>query len=180
MKDTLKRFSTTTIVLHWLVALLMIGMIISGLYMTRWEDYDIYPLYKSFGITVLAFALLRIMWRIYNGWQKPVSDYIKWEKVLSRVVQYSLIIATMVIPLSGIAMSYMSGRALEWFEVKLLAINLETGQILARNSDFANMARGLHEWGAYIIIFAIALHIAGALKHHLIDKDRTLRRMLGI
>lgn len=74
------------------------------------------------------------------------------------------------------------GRPFLWFGMNVWGpnLNLSTGDMLSRNSDIAGLSKLAHEWGAYIVIVAVVLHVSGALKHHFIDKDKTLKRMLGI
>lgn len=179
-KDTLNKLSCATIMLHWLIALLMISIIASGIYMTEWDDYDIYPLHKSFGILTFALASVRIIWRIYNGWPEIVDNLKIWEKLFARVTHYVLIISTIAIPLSGMIMTSMSGRPLVLFGWTLLKTNLDSaGERVPRSDFLAHLAHETHEIAGYVILGIILLHMIGAFKHHFIDKGRTLKRMLG-
>ena len=186
MKDTATKLSLPTILLHWSVALGMIGMLAVGLYMKYGKDYSLYPLHKSIGVLLFALIMARVIWRIYNGWPAHAAPYKKWEINLSKIVHYALLIGTILIPVSGFIMSAMGGHGVSVFGFQLVAINydpdlLAMGQKvkLPINAATAQIGATLHAWVSYIILFALFLHISGALKHHVVDKDSTLKRMLG-
>ncbi len=170
----------TTIVLHWLVGLTVITMISVGLYMSEYEVWDLYPIHKSMGIIIFAFILYRFIRRMKRGWPQPVSQYQKHEIILSKIIHWVLIIGTLMFPISGMMMSGAGGHGLSVFGLELLASNYSaTGETIALNSTLANLGHEVHGLLVYIMIGAIVLHIAGALKHHLVDKDNTLKRILG-
>lgn len=74
IKDTATILSTTTVRLHWLVALIMIGLIAVGIYMEEQEAYALYPWHKSLGVLILLLVVPRVIWRIMNGWPKAVGQ----------------------------------------------------------------------------------------------------------
>ncbi len=180
MQDSNLKLSTTTIVLHWLVGLTMIALIAVGLYMSENEVWDLYPIHKSIGIILFLFILIRVVYRIKQGWLNPVSQYKSWEILLSKVVHWVLLLGTLMFPISGMMMSGAGGHGLSVFGLELLASNYDAaGEAIAINGQLAGIGHELHEILPWIIITAIVLHIAGAWKHHLVDKDNTLKRMLG-
>jgi len=73
--DSLSKLSATTVSLHWIVAVMMILLLATGIYMEQAEAFALYPWHKSFGVLVLLFAVMRIAWRIKQGWPKSVGDY---------------------------------------------------------------------------------------------------------
>lgn len=181
MKDTEQKFSKTTIILHWLVALAMISLIAVGTYMEQTETYALYPIHKSFGILIIIAVLLRVVWRMLNGWPKPVGEVKKVEQLAAKVVHWVLIIGTVLFPISGMMMSGAGGRGLYVFGVELLAKNTDpvTGKVAPLNETLAGLGYEMHGILMWVMIAAIALHIIGAYKHHLVYKDNTLKRMLG-
>ena len=170
--DTHSKFSPFTIILHWTVAVLVIGLLAVGFYMSSFEAHALYPWHKSFGVVVLCVAALRIVWRIKNGWPIPVGQYKKWEHVLAKLTHYVLITATILMPLSGVGMSAIGGHGVKVFGWQMI------GRV-APNKVLAGFFYQSHEMIAWVILGALTLHIAGALKHHIVDKDGTLMRMLG-
>ncbi|MGY0400274.1 MAG: cytochrome b, partial [Ostreibacterium sp.] len=118
MKDSYKRLSHLTISLHWLVGLTIIGLIAVGLYMSENEVYALYPIHKSLGMIIFVFILLRILWRIKNGWIEDIGDK-PWENKLARIIHWVLIIGTLLFPISGIVMSGAGGKGLSIFSWEL-------------------------------------------------------------
>lgn len=181
-RDKLQEFSRLTVSLHWIIGITIICMIAVGLYMVENEAYTLYPIHKSVGMLLLVFILVRVAWRAINGWPIPLGDYAAWEHKLARIVHWVLLIGTLLIPLSGMLMSGAGGHGLELFGLQLLASNPDPanpGEVIALNGAAAGLAHEAHEWLGFIMIGAIILHVAGALKHHFVDRDSTLRRMLG-
>lgn len=182
MTDTQQQLSKTTISLHWLVALLMIALLAVGIYMTENKDYGLYGLHKSFGVVVFALALARVAWRIKNGWPLPAGNYKAYEHKLAHIIHWVLILGTLIMPISGVIMSSMGGHNVPLFGFDLIAANPDPANpqaVLPRNAELGEIAEEVHEIVGFVLIACIALHIVGALKHHIIDKDGTLLRMKG-
>ena len=188
--DTREQFAKTTIALHWIVGLTVIFMVVLGFYMATVRAYPLWPLHKSLGSVVLVFVLLRSLWRLRSGWPQPVSVYSKFEQRLSRVVHWTLLVATVVMPITGIISGIAGGYAWVIFGWRLtpdnvnpatanLAGGIHKDHVLPRNAELHDGLGVVHQTFAYILAACIVLHIAGALKHHLIDKDGTLRRICG-
>lgn len=170
----------TEISLHWIVGLGMIAVVAMGLYMTRADSFALYGIHKSLGIVLFVFILWRVVLRLRKGWPEEVSSGSRWEHGLARVIHWILILGTIAMPLSGMLDAYMSGRGLSVFGLDLVAVNLgDAGRAVAINKNLAELGEIIHIQAANILIAAVILHIVGALKHHVIDKDGTLRRMLG-
>lgn len=182
-KDTKEQLSPITIALHWIVGLMMIGLLGSGLYMEEFKAYAVFPWHKSFGVIIVVLAVLRVLWRFSNGWPQHVAEYTKVEVTLSKIVHYVLIIGTIMMPISGIMMSGLGGYGVEVFGFELIAHNPDPsnpGKNMAINESLATLGGAIHGIAGKLIIAALILHIIGALKHHIIDKDNTLKRMLGM
>lgn len=179
MRDTLQRLSGTTIFLHWVVGLGMITLIGVGIYMANNEVYSLYPIHKSIGAILFVFILWRVIWRAMNGFPKSVGNYSAIEKLLSKIVHWVLILGSLMYPISGMMMSVMGGHGAAIFGLQLIAPNIVAGKPSPLNETLAGMGAQVHQMITPIMIAAIVLHIIGAYKHHLIDKDDTMRRMLG-
>lgn len=180
--DTPKKFSRLTILLHWLVAILVISLLGSGIYMAENDAYSFYYWHKSFGVVVFAVVIARVYWRIKNGWPVPVSVYSKIEQQLAKIIHYILLIGSVLMPCSGFLMSALGGHGVSLFAVELVARNANPEnmrKVIAHNQELASFFHGVHHWLGYILVAALVLHIVGALKHHVLDKDGTLKRMLG-
>lgn len=180
--DTPQQLSKITVALHWLVGLSIIGLLAVGQTMEIFEIYFLYPIHKAFGFLIFFVVIARVFWRLKNGWPTPVSNYQRHEQILSKLVHWILILGTMLMPISGFLMSAVGGHGVDVFGLEIVARNpdpIEAGKVIAHNADIAGAAHEVHDILGKIMMAAVALHIAGALKHHISDKDGTLRRMLG-
>jgi cytochrome b561 len=173
-------FSKTTIVLHWLVGLTIIAMIAVGLYMSEYEVGALYPIHKSVGIILFIFILLRVYNRFKRGWPSEIGKVKPWEHVLSKVVLWTLLIGTVLFPISGMMMSGAGGNGISVFGLDILAANIGTdGKAIALNKTLAGLGHETHEILGTVMMIAIGIHILASLKHHYVLKDETLKRMLG-
>lgn len=180
--DQQSKLSRTTISLHWLVGLLIIGLLGSGVYMVETKAYGTYDWHKSFGVLVLIFVIPRVLWRLRNGWPQPVASHKRYEQTLARCVHWTLIIGMCLMPLSGFLMSAMSGSGVSFFGMNLIGENNpsgEPGEFVPHNEFLSETFHFMHTTLSKIMIIAVILHVVGALKHHIVDRDGTLRRMLG-
>jgi cytochrome b561 len=179
--DTQQKLSPITIALHWVIALTVIALTGIGLYMSTYEYYPLYDWHKSFGVLIFLVVLVRVWWRIKNGWPVPVRAYPVLEHRLAQLTHWVLILATVLMPISGMMFSGLGGYGVKVFGWAMIPGNKNpaTGQTEPFHAGLSALGQGVHEWLGYILVVAIALHLAGALKHHLFDKDRTLARMLG-
>ncbi len=162
--------------LHWVIAVFIIGLIVAGLYMTDMEAGDdkwaLYNLHKLFGIIVLGLIIFRIIWKILNK-GKPVmlDSYSKIERIMAASVHGMLYIMMLVMPLSGWLMSSFGGYSVMLFGIDVMLP-------VEKDKDMGSIFSEIHHLGWYVFVALLALHIVGALKHHFIDKDDTLKRML--
>ncbi|WP_200883595.1 cytochrome b [Chelonobacter oris] len=179
MKDTPERLSHITISLHWLIALFILGLMTLGVYMSETASYGLYPTHKSLGIFIFLFIVIRVLWRWKNGWPKPVGQHQGWEQALATLIHWILILGTLAFPISGMLMSYAGGHGLQLFGWDLVSANLVDGKREVLDAGLAGAANSAHKTLLPIMLAAILLHVAGALKHHVIDKDNTLKRMFG-
>lgn len=179
MSDTRDRLSPTTIALHWVVGVGVLTLMTVGWYMAENEVRELYPIHKSMGMLMAVFIVWRLGYRLTQGWPPAVRSYAAWEQRLARTVQWVLLIGTVLFPLSGMVMSVAGGSGLQFFGIDLVAANIVDGQRVALNKELGGMAREVHGVLLWVMLLAVLLHVTGALKHHLLDGDSTLRRMLG-
>lgn len=180
--DTREKLSPATVWLHWTVGGLMIGLLATGVYMVETKGYWLYPWHKSFGVIIALFVIVRVVWRIKNGWPERVAHYSSVEQLMSKLVHWLLIIGSVLMPISGFLMSSMGGHGVAVFGWEIFHHNpdpADPSKVIPINESVAGTAHSLHWIAGYCIIAGVVLHVAGAFKHHLVDKDGTLRRMLG-
>lgn len=156
--------------LHWLVVL---GIIANYFIAEAAEDEDaggLMGLHRSVGITILALAVLRLLWRLVDrapAWPAGMAAY---ERAIARAVHAAFYLLLFALPLTGWMMSSAEGDAVAWFGL------VELPELPVRASEDA--LEDLHET-LFNLLFALAvLHALAALKHHVWDRDHVLRSML--
>lgn len=176
LRNTQDNYGAIARGLHWLIALLIFGLVLVGLYMTQMENspekVETYALHKSFGLLVLWLAGLRLIWRFWSMPPDAMESHAPWERMLAGAAHIFLYIAMIGMPLSGWIMSSASQYPVPFF-------GLEMPDLGGTDQNLAGLMRNVHEWLAYTLIFVIGLHVTGALKHHFLDGDSTLFRMAG-
>lgn len=160
---------------HWLIAVIVILMLSGSFFLGDVaEPYQplAYMLHKSFGLTVLFLMIGRLFWLKYSGKPKLPSTVPLWQKYLAHTIQYSLYVFLIAMTCCGWIMSVAADRVPSYFGLFNLPLPLSP------NKNLAELLNEAHETIAWILIALITLHIAGAIKHHFIDKDDVLKRML--
>ena len=161
---------------HWLIALLVIVLLLAGYFMDQIGDKSIklqvFNLHKLFGLAVLALITLRLLWRLANPVPLLPPEMALWERTLEKSVKLFFYIALFIMPLSGWIFSTAAGHAPRIGNFILAA------PFVPKNKVLADQIFNIHSIFAIIIIGLLCLHIAGAFKHHFINKDNILLRML--
>lgn len=174
MSEDIQNYNAGSKVFHWSVALLILGLLIVGFWMGEFDapfKYEVYGIHKALGMAVLVLGVLRIIWKIVTKSPKSLESHEKWEKVLSKSIHGVLFLLVVAMPLSGWVMSSAGGHPISFFGL------FEFPSIVEKNREIGRAANQAHELIAYALLLCVGLHIVGALKHHVIDKDETLKRM---
>jgi cytochrome b561 len=173
-------FGMITIVLHWTIALLILGLILAGFIMRRTDidptlQFSLYQWHKSFGFTVLGLALLRTIWWLVERSPHPVLGLRPLEHVAARATHATLVLLCIVTPLAGWAVASASTLNIPSFFFDLIVIpHFPLAQSEASEAFWAL----IHAWLAYVVLGLVAIHAAAALYHHFIRRDEVLTRML--
>ncbi|MEO1639755.1 MAG: cytochrome b/b6 domain-containing protein [Pseudomonadota bacterium] len=174
-------YGTVTKTFHWLTALLILTAAPLGAiaYRLPYETNEqlalkaqLFSFHKTLGVVVFVVALLRILWALGQPKPDTLHPKRKAETFLASTVHWLLYISLVAVPLTG----WIHHAATEGFAPILLPISQEL-PFVPNDEDVAKLFGGLHWAWSKILMAAIILHIAGAVKHHVIDKDATLRRM---
>lgn len=170
-------WGTVAKTLHWLMALLVITAATIGWIMLTLDNsptkVKIYSVHKSIGITVLALVLMRLVWRAFDQPPLPIMSIPRWQRIAAISVHVLLYLLMLAIPLSGWVFNSASNFPLQWFGLFHLP-NITGGA----NPELKAFARAAHYWLFWILVLAFCMHVAAALKHHFVDKDTVLLRML--
>jgi cytochrome b561 len=178
MRNTINHYGWGTIILHWLVAVTVVGLFTLGYWMVDLGYYDPWykqgpDLHKSIGILLFLVMLVRTILRLVQVKPQAIETHTDIEKKLGRLVHIFLYGALFILMISGYLISTADGRAIEVFE--LISV-ISFGELFTDQEDLSGM---VHKYLAYVLISVVVLHALAALKHHFIDKDTTLKRMLG-
>lgn len=181
------KYNKTSIILHWIIALAIILQLAFGLWMveaikvgqTRNIAYEAYQYHKSFGIIILILSLIRVIYRFLHKAPNLPSGMNYFEIVASKISHYSLYFLMIAVPLMGWAMVSTSSYGLPTmifglFEWPHLSFLNKVSDVLGLNIFFNNS----HKLLSYSMIILLLIHIAAAAKHHFIDKDGLIKRML--
>lgn len=180
MKIENRPLTTTTRWLHGLIAISIMIMLVYGFVMEELEFDGAVLLHISFGLTLLIFIAYRVLRRLSIGWPEPNTQHSETTRGIARLVQWILLLASLLMPLSGLLMAAMSGWGLQWFGVELMAWSPDPavpGEVIPVSEFWSGVGHEIHEYTAFVLIAGIVLHVAGALKHHFADRDNTLRQM---
>jgi cytochrome b561 len=175
-RNTTASWGTLSKAFHWIIVLLIVNQWLIG------RRADALPnglaklqalgWHKSFGMTILMLALLRLAWRLMNPVPDLSAETRPWERNLARlshVLLYALIFA---IPLTGWMMSSARNFPVSWFKV------FQFPDLVAPAEETFRQMQYLHHALFKVLLAVALLHIAGALKHHFIDRNDVLKRML--
>jgi cytochrome b561/polyisoprenoid-binding protein YceI len=180
--NTDTRFGGVAKTFHWLTALLILTMIPLGVIAQYWP-YDssealtfkatLFSLHKTLGLATFAVALLRILWALSQPRPALLPSGGKLQHFAAEAVHWSLYGALVLVPLTGwIHHAASTGFAPIWWPLG------QTLPFVPQSVAVADAFAGLHFTFNIVLVISLALHIGGALKHHVIDRDATLKRML--
>lgn len=172
------RYSRGAIALHWIIALLIVTNFVLAWVAEDLPDEQKYALignHKAIGLTVLVLTVVRIFWRLTHK-APPLLDTLKtWEAALSKVVHVLMYGLMLAIPLAGWGMASISAKGAP---ISIFGLFGFPAMPIAHEKSTQELFYELHEITATLMLVLLALHLGAAIKHHMIDKDGTLRRMV--
>lgn len=176
-KNTLSTYGSVSKFFHWLISILVILLLIVGLWMSGLEKnsfrYSVYDLHKSFGLLVLFLMILRTSWMLANPKPLSMPNSKFWERIAEKSVHWIFYIALFIMPISGWVLSTASKHVPSFFGLFMLP-----APFVSPNKALQDFAGDVHEVLGWFLIFLIAVHVLAALKHHFIDHDNVLKRMM--
>ncbi len=179
IQNSRSEWGALSIAMHWVVAIVVFGLFGVGLYMVELDYYDsMYKtapfVHKSIGVLLFLVVIFRLFWRFISPPPNGLETHQAWEKKLAYWVHIALYVLLLVLMISGYLISTADGRAVSvfgWFDVPSVISGIDNQE---------DIAGEIHEILAYVLISMVAIHAVGALKHHFLDKDHTILRMLGM
>ena len=176
----MRRYTPVAMALHWLLGLGILGLFAVGLVMTDlpfspWR-LKLYNWHKWAGVTILVLSFLRLLWRFTHRPPALPARVLQtmppWQTLAHHATHHLLYILFFTVPLLGWAYSSAAGFPIVWFGQWPLP------DLLSKNKEIADLIKPLHGYAAWALVVLAALHIAAALKHHFVDRDGLLNRML--
>ncbi len=176
-RDPDSRYGLISRAVHWIIAALITALIPLGWYMVGLEYYDPWShdsleIHKALGMVVLLLATIMISWQIAGRRTRATESRKRWEVIAAKITHYLLYALMVVVPATGYIISTSAGAGVAIFGL------FEVPAVLPKSVPLRDAAISVHYYFAYAGVALIALHVAGALKHHFVDGDDTLRRML--
>jgi cytochrome b561 len=178
MNNTQTNYGYISIFFHWISALSFFTLFAIGYYMVDLTYYDEWyktapSLHKSIGILLFILMVFRLTWRCTQSSPEHLASHTNVERKTGKVVHMALYSLAFTIMISGYLISTADDRGIEVFELFIVP---GFGSFIENQEDIAGF---IHKWLAYLFIGLSLLHAVAALKHHYIDKDNTLNRMIG-
>jgi len=186
-RHAVQRYTRTAMVLHWVVAVLIVGNVVLGLAADSLpEDWirSAVDTHKSIGITVLGLAVLRLLWRFAHRPPPMPDSYARSERLGAHAAHVALYVLIFALPISGwMHDSAWNGGAthpvflygvIPWFRIPALA-NLDP----ATKDHLHAVLFTYHVWFGYALYGLLGLHVLGALKHQFWDGEAELQRMMS-
>ena len=177
IRNTSDQFGLVAKLIHWVIAVLILGLIWLGWYMVDLTYYDTWynaslTAHRSLGMIVLGLALFKVAWLMFSPTPEPLPTLKDWEHQSSKLVHWIVFVSMFVIPITGYVISTSEGAAVpifDWFDLPALFVASETTRDLAID---------IHYYVAYAILAVVFVHAGAAFKHQFINDDGTLKRML--
>jgi cytochrome b561 len=174
-KNTTDSYGWIARLFHWIVFLMVIGAIIGGDIAADMSSgpgkSQMIGMHKSFGFAILVLVVLRLLWRLANPLPRDLGTS-RIENKLGHTMHIFLYILLLMQPVIGILMSQSFGHPVYPFDLfkvpTFVSDNIRLGKILLE----------IHEALWVVLAISVGIHIAAALKHHFIEKNRTLMRMI--
>ena len=176
LKNSATAWGAVARAFHWLGAVLIIVLIALGFWMGELvsiQDKIYYiNLHKSLGLIALVLGLLRLLWRFVSPPPAPLAAPLH-AQIAARMVHLVLYLLFIVQPFVGIVHSWVTGYPIVFFN------SFPLPALMAPNRALAEILGTTHVLIGWGLVVLITLHGAAALKHHFIDRDQTLLRMLS-
>ncbi len=180
-------YTTVAIAFHWVIAIMLVSMVFYGWWMEGLRDLALtgemtfaevqaaYNWHKTAGITILILSLARLAWRFTHPVPPLPVPMKPWETILARFTHIAFYAVMIGAPIGG----WVTASATN-FPTRLF--NIEGFDLprlpVPQTEGFYELAGSMHGAGGWVILGLLALHAGAALKHHFLDRDGTLQRMI--
>ena len=178
LRNSSSRYGWVSVFMHWGVALAVFGLFALGLWMVGLDYYstwrkDAPDLHKSIGLVLFAVMLVRVVWRFISPPPPTLESYSRMTRLGAKFGHSFLYLALFAVMIAGYLISTADGVGIPVFGL------FEVPALISGLPDQADTAGVIHFYLAWVLVIFSGLHALAALKHHFIDRDATLTRMLG-
>jgi cytochrome b561 len=182
LRNTAESYGSLHRAFHWIMAILIIGMICVGVYIHGLDAENpaeaptkaaLGALHKATGMVILLLVTLRAIW-VYTGPRPGLPDSVpRWQRIAAKSLHHTFYLLMFAMPISGYVMSSHAQKPVSIYGL------FEIPPLFAeKDIEKAKEVFEIHETLAMVLLILIVAHIAIALKHHFVDKDNILKRML--
>ena len=172
------QYSKPAVIVHWMIAILVLVALPLGYYMTELSlsprKLQLISWHKWIGFTVLLLFIPRLVLRLTKPVPAPVDSMPGWQRAVASITHVALYLLIIAVPLTGWLMSSAKG-----FPVVYLGL-VPLPDLVGKDEALGKLFKSTHEILTSGLMLLVALHIAAALKHHIIDRDETLVRMVPL
>ena len=177
-RDTDDSYGPVSRGIHWLTALVVPALFGLGLWMVDLTYYDVWykrapEIHKGSGILLFLLLVVRVVWRGLNPRPRPEPNLSHFERIASQAVHHALYLLLFGVMVSGYLISTADGRPINVFGL------FGVPATVSGFPNQADLAGQIHLVLAIVLVSLAGVHALAALKHHFVDRDRTLLRMLG-
>jgi cytochrome b561 len=170
------RYSAIAIGFHWLLALMILISFSVGFYMVDLpmspSRLKLYNWHKWAGVIILALSAARLLWRLTHRPPPLPLEMPAWQRAASHLSHNALYVLFFAVPLIGWAYSSAAG-----FPIVLFGV-IPLPDFVEKNRELAELIKPWHRYAAYALAVVVVVHVAAAIKHHFVDRDDVLKRML--
>ena len=174
-RNTKRSWGSLSKALHWLIVLLIINQWVIAERaddLNGFQKFTALNWHKWFGMTIFMLAIVRLAWRLANPVPDLTAETRPWERMLAKISHFLLYALIFAMPLTGWLMSSARNFPVSWFKM------FQFPDLVAPSEPLFHRMNDLHHQLFAVLVVVAALHVAGALKHHFIDRNDVLKRML--
>lgn len=177
-RNSATRYGLVTILTHWVVALSVFALFALGFWMVGLNYYSEWyrtapDVHKSVGILLFVLMLLRVGWRLFSPMPAPLVSHGRWTRLAAKAGHGVLYLCLFGVMIAGYLISTADGRPIDVFGL------FQVPALISGIRGQEDVAGLVHEYLAWALVILAGLHGLAALKHHFLDRDATLLRMLG-
>ena len=174
IRNSSKGYGLVSKVFHWTTFIILIAQVPFGFYLVGLEfsdqRIDLENIHILIGISIFYLVLIRLIWKVFNPKPKHWREFFKGQALIAEINHYLLYISIFSITISGVLKKLYMGEKLNFF---VFQYAFEESNFQLADSFYA-----AHIYANYLLIILVSLHIVAVIAHHILFKDKILKKML--